>query len=377
MTSDEQRFPEEQPQRPCSAISVTRIRRFSKLRLRAMLALARLPEHLDIGQGVDLFQVKYWTQLLDQPVLASGLVALPRGREPRGTVMWMNGTNVTRAEAPSMGRETGLLVSAAFAGAGFALLAPDYIGLGLSTDFHPYMHGPSTVSACVDFLKAIRDHSSEFGMPWKSMIGLVGFSQGAYSTCVVQRELELHAVADVNVVAAAAIAPPLNLAGYQIPYAIEGRAKSHSLYLSYLAHSYCLLYSQPLETLINDRQSPVVAALFDGQHSGEKIMSTLPHAPREIFRPEVVHELLGGGRSWFRDALVDNEAFQWAPNAPLRFYTGSADIDVTPEDAKTSAEEMRQRGGRVDLVDVGPVEHEQTVLHAVPNILTWLRELIG
>jgi pimeloyl-ACP methyl ester carboxylesterase len=358
------------------AISVKHVKGYTKFRLKALLALARLPSPLAVSCGVDLYRVEYSTELMGQPVQASGLVAVPRGQEPRGTIMWMNGTNVTRAEAPSMGSRTGLLVSAAFAGAGFTLLAPDYIGLGTSRSFHPYMHGPSTLSACIDFLEAIRDHSQELGIPWRQKVGLVGFSQGAYSTCVLQRELENHPIYGVDVVGAAAIATPLNLAGIQFPHAIEGTAASHSLYLSYIAYSYCQLYSQPLQSLIRDEWSPVVAEMFDGQHTGDQVMETLPSTPRAIFRTEVIRDFLEGNPSWFREALTDNEGFGWAPAAPLRFYMGSADTDVTPEDARASLQAMRQRGGDVDLIELGNFDHEQTVLHAVPRIPGWFRDLM-
>jgi len=91
---------------------VEHLRSYSALHLRLLLAFARLPEHIPVENGADLYRVSYWTQHLGHPELASGLFTLPRGRAPRATVMWLNGTNPTRSEAPSMGSITGLFVSA-------------------------------------------------------------------------------------------------------------------------------------------------------------------------------------------------------------------------------------------------------------------------
>src|SRR6478735_11526637 len=81
--------------------NVEYLRGCSALRLRVMLKLARPPEPVPIEQGVDLYRVSYWTEHLGRPELASGLYALPRSVTTKATVTWMNGTNPTRAEAPS------------------------------------------------------------------------------------------------------------------------------------------------------------------------------------------------------------------------------------------------------------------------------------
>jgi len=79
------------------------VKRYSALKLKVMLRLARLPEPLSVERGVELHRVTYWTEHLDAPVLASGLLAVPRGVAPHGSVTWLNGTNPTRSEAPSSG----------------------------------------------------------------------------------------------------------------------------------------------------------------------------------------------------------------------------------------------------------------------------------
>ena len=113
-------------------VSVERLGAHSALKLRIAQRAARIPKRFPVHHGIVLHRVTYWTELGGQPQLATGLLGIPRRHQARTSVMWLNGTNPTRSEAPSAGGLVGLLVAAVFAGSGHLLLAPDYIGLGTS-----------------------------------------------------------------------------------------------------------------------------------------------------------------------------------------------------------------------------------------------------
>lgn len=353
---------------------VEHLKRYSALHLRILLAFAHLPEHIPVENGTDLYRVSYWTEHLGRPELASGLFALPRGRAPRATVMWLNGTNPTRSEAPSMGSTTGLFVSASFAGSGFLLLAPDYVGLGLSKTYHPYLYAQTTAETAIDFVHAAQSVSAGLGVPWRPLLLLVGYSEGGYATAVVQRALEKAPQLAVTLRGAAALAPALNLADISVPYALEGKSGGDSMYLAFLANAYANTYGHPLESILTDDASRLVPQLFDGLHNADDIMAKLPKNPREMFRPDALAAFSEDRAFWFRDALRANEAYQWAPQAPLRLYYGDRDVDVSPEDPKRGAQEMKSRGGNVTLVPVGPYDHTGVVLHAVPRVQAWFKE---
>jgi hypothetical protein len=354
---------------------VEHLRRYSALHLRLLLAFARLPAHIAVENGTDLYRVSYWTQHLDRPELASGLLALPRGRAPRATVMWLNGTNPTRSEAPSMRSTTGLFVSASFAGSGFLLLAPDYVGLGLSKTYHPYLYAETTAESAIDFVRAAQSVCARLGVPWRPALLLVGYSEGGYATAVVQRAFEKAPQSDVSVRGAAALAPPLNLADISVPRAFEGQSGGDSMYLAFLANAYANTYGHPLKSILTDDAARLVSQLFDGLHSADDIMAKLPKNPREMFRPDTLAAFSEDRASWFRDALRANEAYQWAPQAPLRLYYGDRDVDVYPDDPKRGAKGMESRGGNVSLVPVGPYDHTGVVLHAVPRVQAWFKQL--
>lgn len=368
------RFPEGRT--PGSVIAVERIGGHNRLVLTGLLTLA-LPARPPITDGAELLRVRYWSQVGGTPVEASGLMAVPYrtlgGEAPRGTAIYLHGTNPDRTSSPSApGSQEGELSAAMFAGGGYILLAPDYFGLGQSHAAPAYIHAPATAAAARDLIIAARQVAGALHVPFSSDLYVTGFSQGGHATAVVQRDLETAPIPGIRLRAAAAISGAFDLAGISVPYAFEHK---HSLYLAYIAVSYAAQYKQPLGSLVNDSYARTLPALFDGNHAIDPIVAALPKDPRELFRPEALAAIEAGKGDWFIDGLAANEAFRWAPKAPLRLYYGDKDTDVSPQDSKHFAAEAAKLGGNVHLMPQGPYDHTGTALQAVPRIRVWFDQI--
>jgi pimeloyl-ACP methyl ester carboxylesterase len=364
---------------PGSVISVTRVGGHSQIVLSGLLSATGLPVKTNVSDGIAMFRVKYWSQLNGAPVEASGLMTLPysvlRGKAPRGTVMYFHGTNPDRTGSPSApSQEEGLLPSGIFAGGGYVLLAPDYIGLGQSRAPQTYLVVEPTVSAARDLLVASQRISRAMNVKFASNTYLSGFSQGGHATAIVQRSLEANPLAGVEVKGAAAIAGAFDLARISILYAFKHK---HRLYLGYVAHSYALQYRQSLDSLLTPKYAALVPTLFDGDQTSEAIDAALPQDPREMFLPERLAEIETGTSNWFVDGMKANEAANWAPKAPLRLYYGDNDTDVSPEDSKNFFAVSSKMGGNLKLMPVGPYGHSESAYHAVPLSRLWFDELTG
>jgi Secretory lipase len=358
---------------PGTLVNVKRVGLYPTFVLRWLLSSARLPEPVDIRYGIDLFRVQYWTTRFDNvPTIASGLVAVPRGLPLRGVVSYQHGTNPTRATTPSQpSLGEGVLGSAIFAGGGYLFLAADYIGLGTSTEVHPYMYSPSTVAAVVDLLKAARALTNRIHVQWSSQISLFGFSQGGHATAVVQRTLEELSDPAFRVIASAPVAGLYDLRRISIPNVLAGETTGFALYMGYLAYSYSTIYQQPLETLLTDKYAELIPRLFDGKHTGKQIEAALS-TPRALFKSEFLDAYDADKPHWFLSALVENQAYDWKPVAPVRMYYGNSDLDVLPRDSLHAAEHMTSLGGDVQAVSVGDCDHVQSVYRAIPKVRTWL-----
>jgi pimeloyl-ACP methyl ester carboxylesterase len=299
-------------------------------------------------------------------VRLSGLLALPRDVRARRLVSFQHGTTTTRSAVPSKPDGTGIAVAIAFAGNGYALVVPDYPGLGVSEGAHPYYVAEAiapSVTAMIEAAKRVP------GVP-DAPVFLSGFSQGGWASLAALRDLERTGVA---VLGSAQVAGAYDLRHVSLPAALKGGAPSHSLYLAYAAWGQAHHYGHALDSLLTPHYAVLVERLFSGA-SPEEIRDALPQDPRAMFNAAFLDAFDTGGSHWFLDTFAANSLVDVTPRAPVRLYFGSKDVDVVPDEALKAARAMQARGADVIAVDVGPVGHDASMLAAAPLILAWLRE---
>src|SRR5688572_2832327 len=112
-------------------VSATPLQTISRLQGRVLLRLAGVSA-IPISYDVDCYRVVYRTRdARGREITASGLLALPRDVRPRRLVSFQHGTTTSRDAVPSALDATGKAAALVFAGSGYALIAPDYLGLGV------------------------------------------------------------------------------------------------------------------------------------------------------------------------------------------------------------------------------------------------------
>jgi len=362
---------------PGALVKVERIGKYPRFAAQWILDSVDLPDAMVLQHGITLYRIQYRTTNYDgATVIASGLVALPDTSEVDDIVVYLHGTNAERHTAPSQsGLGEGLLIAAATAGSGHALVAPDYIGLGESRALHPYMHAQVTAGTVIDLLHATNKLVEHLRGNCPKKLFLMGFSQGGHATFAVQRELEQKNDPQLQVVASAPIAGPFQLRALSFPQALTGTSTSHAFYLAYLANSYAAIYGQPRDSLLTEPYATEVPRLFDGNHRTEEIAAFLPKNPRDLFTAEFLQAYDNSEPHWFLDALAANSVFDWTPRAPVRVYFGDEDVDVLPEEARSAASSMRERGAKIEAISVGKHAHDASVYYAIPRALRWFTEL--
>jgi pimeloyl-ACP methyl ester carboxylesterase len=360
---------------PGSLVSAHRIAKYPAFLVKFLLSSVGLPEPVSVSHGITIYRVTYRTTNFDgSGIIASGLVALPNDGRAERVVVYLHGTTVQRKMAPSGSRfGEGALIAGAVAGTGNVLLAPDYIGLGESHALHPYMDAKATSSASIDFLRASRRLVEELQGAWPDDLCLMGFSQGGHATFALERELEkLH---DPRfAVASAPIAGPFHLREITFPHAMAGKTKFDPLYLANIANAYSQIYHHPLQSILAGPYVEIVPKLFDGEQSIETVERALPTEPRKLFTAEFLDSFDKGKPHWFLSALAENDVINWTPSAPVRIYYGDEDLDVPAEEARRAETEMRRRGASVTALSVGPFNHLESALRAIPRAIQWFNE---
>jgi pimeloyl-ACP methyl ester carboxylesterase len=353
---------------PAGRVEVTPLKTYVAPESRALLWLAGV-KGVTVETSIDCYRIVYPSTDADgKPIRLSGLLALPHGSPARGLVSYQHGTTSDRQFVPSNLNTEGLAAAIIFAGNGYAVVAPDYEGLGVSQRPHPYYVAADTARAVIDMIHAVRRIR---GVP-ESPPFLFGFSEGGFADLAAHRALE---AAGEPVLGDASVAGAFNLRAISLPFTLEGKSRNDSTYLALWVRGYAVRYGHALDTAFTPRYAQLVPQLFDTPRSVDDVVKSLPRNPREMFTPAALNALDGKGEHWLVDALEKNEVGNWKAKAPIRLYYATDDVDVTPLESITTARQMGARGSLVRAVNVGDGDHTAAILKAVPLVLDWLKTL--
>lgn len=347
-------------------IEITPLKSYIAAQSNALLWLAGV-NGVSAENSIDCYRVVYpSTDEEGKPIRLSGLLALPHGLPVRGLVSWQHGTSSSRDYVPSNLSTDGLAAAIVFAGNGYAAIAPDYDGMGVSTTRHEYFVASETARTVVDMIHAVRHIR---GVP-ASPPFLIGFSEGGFASLAAQRAME---AAGEPVLADAAISGVYNLRTISVPWVLKGTSVNSSTYLALWIRGYATRYGHPLDSAFTPEYAALVPTLFDRPHEVDVIIKALPHDPRKLLAPTVLDALGGKGDSWLVNALSQNAMGDWAAMAPIRMYYATDDADITPQDTMTAARQMAARGSNIQVVNVGNGDHSASILKAAPLALRWLQ----
>ena len=347
-------------------VQLTPLKSISTVKARLLLTLSGV-DGISVQNAVDCYRMEYTVGSGSDAVRLSGLLALPRGATPRRLVSFQHGTSTTRTAVPSRLDGTGIAAAIVFAGNGYALIAPDYPGLGESQGRHPYYIADAIGPSVAGMIEA--SHRVP-GVP-DGPVFLSGFSEGGWASLAALRILESEGK---RVLGSAQVAGAYDLRRVSLPTALKGGAPSHSLYLAYAAWGQAAYYNHPLDSVLTPEYAVTVERLFAGARPQE-ILQTLPQDPRRMFNQAFLDAFDRDEAHWYLESFAANSLVDVTPRAPVRLYYGSKDQDVVPEEAVAAARAMSARRADVSSIDVGPVEHEPSMLAAAPLILAWLAEL--
>jgi hypothetical protein len=315
-----------------------------------------------------------------RPTTASGLLVLPLGtRGPVPVVSYEHSTVVKKSNAPSdFDTDEIRLATLYFASDGFAVSAPDYLGLGRSAGLHPFVHAASETTASVDMLATAEHASAERGVHVSRKLFVTGFSQGGHAAMATGQALQ-NASTPWQVTALAPISGPYDLDAEFSAIFDPNQVDPHraSGYLAYVLTAWNRLYhlyDDPAE-VFTEPAADEIDGLFDGTHELDAVAAALPPVTK-LLRPaweaQIMHPT---GR--FAAAIRSNQVCHWAPRIPVRLYASHGDHDVVFANAQRCLEQLQDQGGRAPIEDMGQVDHVGTAIASLPLIRAWFTQLAG
>ncbi|MCF6526305.1 lipase [Streptomyces sp. JJ36] len=341
-----------------------------------------------VRHGVDAYRLVYRTvDAHGRPTTASGLLTLPHGRFGRlRPVSFTHGTELHRADAPSADPRgfTGA-APVTYAAAGFAGVAPDYLGLGSGPGTHPWMDLPSETTAALDMLRAARRFAPLTGRLLGREVLVTGFSQGAPAALGLGRALHGGADRWFRLGALAPVSGAYALRDAEIPALLSGRVPPPNsvFFTAYALVSFDRVYdvyATPGE-VFRAPYARTVEDLFDGTHTWEELARATPGTLGELLTPHG-RDLLSRPRGGLAEALraADRSCTGWAPRAPLRLYLTGGDEQAVEANTAHCRAAFRASGTSAGVVDLGPVEwrgsrHFGSHVAALSEIVRWFRSL--
>ncbi len=326
---------------------------------------------------VALYVMEYFTvDIRGEITVASGAIAVPQpfsGTLP--IVSYQHGTTVQHSDAPSSGTLESNLVGLLFSAEGYLSVMPDLIGLGSSTDFHPYLIADISVTAVVDMMRAVTGWSEAQSWNASSEVYLVGYSSGGYTAMATHKAIEAEYSDEFTVNASAPMAGPYNLSGTMLDLMIREEPYPQPYFFAYLLLSYneaYELYSNPSDFLISPYDM-TLPPLFDGAHSGSEINDAMPPIPVQIIQPDVVQAVKDNPDHPFLLRLRENNLINWTPRSPVQLYHCAADEVVPIENSQLAAQEL---GSLATFIDPSPQSgHIRCAFVAIASARAWFNSI--
>ena len=334
-----------------------------------------------VDYDIDLFRIRYETIGSDfLPDTASGLLVIPQ--VPAGTqlpmVLYGHGTTNGPTDVPSQLRG-GFEVAMAYAAFGFITAAPDYLGLGDSRGFHPYVHAATESSASLDMLNASLEYLDTHEPEWDpNFLFVAGYSQGGHASMAVHKEIEDFWSFVYPVTAATHMSGPYSISGVMRDIILSDDSYSEPAYIAYIVLGYEAVYGNIYNEITDIFKEPYATSIqnfYTGAINLDALNTQLLTAlslggdtvTKRMLQDSIVDALANQPDHPINIALADNDTYQWAPQAPTRLYFCGNDEQV-PFENSLVAEEAMQSLGAADLqaINLNPAfNHGQCVFPAI------------
>ncbi len=324
--------------------------------------------------NIEAYSVQYYTiDVHGKQTIASGAIYVPLSETdvsfPLASVH--HGTIFRREDVASVNpyySGDGIWI----AGNGFVVACPDGLGLGVSDGIHPYIHAKGSAEPVVDFLRACRTFVTEKGIELNGQLFLAGYSEGGYVTMATHKTIEENYADEFQITASAPMAGPYDIEGWATTL-LSWDTYDQPACLGYVFMTYNTIYD--LNNVHEVFQSPYaekVPFLYDGTLNGDQIRDSLTIVIADLFQPSFIEGFTTNPEHELRTLLLEeNTLLNWAPEAPIQIYHGSADVIVPYSVAEITANALN-----ITLVTFENRNHSTAAIPSISEAILWLESYV-
>lgn len=313
-----------------------------------------------VKYGVKAVKIEYKTvDLNNEGITASGLILIPVTSNQVPVLSFQHGTIFTEAAAPSHYQSDFTDMLTIMASTGYAILVPDYLGYGSSSQIaHPYEHRSSLATACRDMIRAGYEYFIVSpGTNLSSKLFLAGYSEGGFATMSLFKMLQEENSTELAVSGVSVGAGAYNKTQFAKHITAQNAPSTYINYFLWVMLTYNSIYA--------DLQRPV--SHYINSPWAEEIETNGPFAevesnPSVLFQANFVESISNETDAAFFAALADNDCFDWKPLSPLLMVHGTADELVPFFNSQTAYNAMMANGAEnITFTQVPDGTHDSVV----------------
>ena len=336
---------------------------------------------------VALYKIVYETVDIDSNLTyASASVGIPQNQDKLfPLVAYFHGTTVMQNDVTSVhGFDSGEggFISMWLGTVGTVILIPDYLGLGVSEGLHPYQLLMPSASSSIDAIEATKQLVYELGVISSEQLFLCGYSEGGYVTMATQKIIEENPSLDIEITASAPCAGAYDMSDTMYNVMISETPYGAPYYLPYVIFSYNDYYNiyDSYDEILKPEYASILPEMFySGEYSSTEINNIMPNIPMDIVKDDIFLDIVSDYNHPIRDALRENDLYDWSPQSRTRIYHSTQDELVPVENAEIAYNQFIANGSDPDRIELA-VSDLGTHQIAAPWILIsayyWFQDLI-
>ena len=226
--------------------------------------------------------------------------------------------------------------------AGFATIAPDYLGYGESKgSVHPYIM-KSSATASLDMIKASIRYMQDNGIAYNGQLYISGYSEGGYIAMTLAREIEQNHAGEFTLKGVAPMAGPYDVALLGNYVLDAQKPMVVPAFLAEMASSYAHYYDDiNLGDVLNPPQAETILQnnLFGGDYDMYQIHASLGltanggfgvYPATSLFQTSFINDYHNNANNSVKVHFEENNAYKnWTPKAPIDLIQCETD-EVVP-----------------------------------------------
>jgi len=299
---------------------------------------------LNINNEIDLYELIYTTKWHDgTSIKASGLYFAPTNqKEEIPQLIYHHGTKIKVERTNEIYRETA--ICAGFSADGYAVLMPDYIGLGKGEKTHLYQHTDSESDAAIDMYFAVQKLNKLIALKTNKQLYLTGYSQGGHACLATHKKLQ-EDFPEIAITASSPMSGAYHMSGDQADVMFS--PYKDPAYLPYLLMTYNEVYKitgPSYSDLFIAPYDSLIPILYQGHLDLFEINDYLPEIPVDMVQPYLVDQYLNNPNYKFKLALEENNIINWKTDTPTQFCYCTEDKRVLKENSFIAYDTMLKNG---------------------------------